>query len=100
MFNNPRYLTKGFQSAVPLMTQFVLFHMIDHSKNTRKFDYLQVFTLSVESHGGQAVQKIVHSQEQPIWSKTSLFPLENPITAKIYVIDDGDHHTFLLAEEC
>jgi hypothetical protein len=73
--------------------------MIDHSKITRKLDYLQVFILSVESQNGQPVQKIIHSQEQPPWSKASLLALENPITAKIYVIDDGDHHTFLLAEE-
>ena len=99
MFSNPRYLTRGFQSTVPLMTQFILFHMIDRSKTTRKLDYLQVFILSVESHNGQSIQKIIHSQEQPSWSKTSLISLENPITAKIYVIDDGDHHTFLLDEE-
>jgi len=73
--------------------------MIDRSKDTRELDYLQVFILSVENQKGQAVQKIVHSQEKPIWSKTSLLALENPITAKIYVIDDRDHHTFLLAEE-
>ncbi|MGN0650051.1 MAG: DUF960 family protein [Oscillospiraceae bacterium] len=31
--------------------------------------------------------------------RTHEFRTENPITAKIYVIDDGDHSTMLLAEE-
>ena len=57
--------------------------------------HYQVFRLSAES----GMQKITHSQEQPEYSKEYLFPSEEPITAKIFVIDDETHTTMLLAEE-
>ncbi len=99
MFENPRFVTKGFQSSIPITTQLILFHMLDSIKHTHRLDYLQVFTLSIEKQDGQNLQKIVLSQEKPPRSKVCLFPLENPVAAKIFVIDDYDHHTFLLAEE-
>lgn len=99
MFHNPCYMTRGFQNTIPIETQLILFHMIDSIKNTHKVDYLQAFTLTVEKRGHLNLQKIVQSQEQPTWSKTVYYPLENLVTAKVFVIDDEDHHTFLLADE-
>jgi len=99
MFNNPRYITSGFQSTIPLATQLILFQMINNLKVVKHTDYLQVFTLSVENHEGRAVQKIVHTQEEPLVTNTYFFPLEPFVSAKVFVIDDEDHHTFLLAEE-
>lgn len=99
MFHNPRYITKGFQNTIPVETQLILFHMIDSIKDAHKLDYLQVFDLTVEKYGNLNLQKIVQSQEQPTWSKTVYYPLENLVTAKVFVIDDEDHHTFLLANE-
>lgn len=99
MFQNKRYITKGFQNLIPLTTQLILFHMIDSIKNTYRLDYLQVIQLSIEHRDGNDLQKIVLSQEMPKRSKTTYFPLKEMITAKVFVIDDEDHHTFLLAEE-
>ena len=59
-------------------------------------DYLQVFRLSVSDKG---TQRIVHEQEEPQYHKEYDIDIENPITAKVYVIDDNDHGTMLLAEE-
>jgi hypothetical protein len=94
MFDNPRYATRGVSNEVPLMLQIILWGLID-SMQVESKDYLQIFMLSVEN--GQ--QKIVHKQEQPEYSKELLIPLEKPISAKIYVIDDETHSTMLLAEE-
>lgn len=99
MFQNKRYITKGFQTTIPLTTQLILFHMLDGIKNTHHLDYLQVFELSIEHRNGIDLQRIVLSQEKPARSKTTYFPLKELVTAKVFVIDDGDHHTFLLAEE-
>ena len=41
----------------------------------------------------------MHSQEEPAYERTFTFPTDEPITAKIFVIDDETHSTMLLAEE-
>ena len=94
MFNNPRYCTRGISSEVPLLMQIILWGLIDSMEVAEK-DYLQIFRLSAEN----GKQKIIHTQEQPEYSKEYLFPSEDPITAKIFVIDDETHTTMLLAEE-
>ena len=94
MFNNPRYCTRGISSEVPLLMQIILWGLIDSMEVAEK-DYLQIFRLSAEN----GKQKIIHTQEQPEYSKEYLFPSEAPITAKIFVIDDETHTTMLLAEE-
>ena len=94
MFNNPRYVTSGVNSELPLLTQIILWGLIDTMEVVRK-DYLQVFLLSADGEN----QRIIHEQEQPEYRKEYLFPSENPVIAKVYVIDDESHSTMLLAEE-
>ncbi|MGN0648845.1 MAG: DUF960 family protein, partial [Oscillospiraceae bacterium] len=45
MFNNQRYVTHGISSEVPLLTQIILWGLIDSMEVAEK-DYLQVFCLS------------------------------------------------------
>ena len=94
MFNNPRYCTKGISETVPLLTQIILWDLID-SMEVEEKDYLQVFQLTSDSK----TQHITHSQEQPPYEYTLEFRTDNPLTAKIFVIDDETHTTMLLAEE-
>ena len=94
MFKNLRYCTKGISENVPLLAQIVLWNLIDSMSISEK-DYLQIFKLTASGK----IQRITHSQEQPPYERTHEFRTENPITAKIYVIDDGDHTTMLFAEE-
>ncbi len=94
MFNNQRYATKGITNTVPLVTQIILWDCIDSMKVERK-DYLQVFKLTAKNH----TQHVTHSQEEPTYERTFTFPTDEPITAKIFVIDDETHTTMLLAEE-
>ena len=94
MFTSPRYATRGVTTTVPLMLQIVLWDLIDSMKVESK-DYLQVFRLTTDGK----TQHITHTQEQPPYERTLEFSSSEPITAKIFVIDDGTHTTMLLAEE-
>ena len=93
MFNSNRYITKGVQENISLELQIFMWNCIDNLSEPK--DYLQVVNLSVVD----SLQRIIHSTEEPEYKKEYLIPLDNPITEKVYVIDDGDHCTMLLAEE-
>lgn len=93
MFKNSRYLTKGVQENISLELQIFIWDCIDNLSEPK--DYLQVFNLSVVD----SLQRIIHSTEEPEYKKEYLIPSDNPIADKVYVIDDGDHCTMLLAEE-
>ena len=93
MFQNKRFLTKGVQAEIPIELQLFLWNCIDNLPEER--DYFQVFALK-EIDGKQHIH---HFSEQPEYCKEYRISTEKPITAKVYVIDDIDHSTMLLAEE-
>ena len=93
MFENNRYLTCGVDSTIPLKIQMFIWSCIDIMPKPR--DHLQIFKL--EQVG--SFQSITHRSEEPKYRKVYLLPSDTPITEKLYVIDDGDHSTMLLAEE-
>ena len=93
MFDNNRYLTCGIDSKIPLDLQLFMWECVDQLPPKR--DYLQVFDL--EQVG--TMQSITHRSEEPEYRKVYLLPSEKPITEKLYIIDDGDHSTMLLASE-
>ena len=89
-----RYLTRGVDSEIPLDIQIFMWETIDKMPEPK--DYLQVFRLT-EQNG---LQVIHHTSEQPEYEMTYILPtLTKAVTAKVYLIDDGDHCTMLLAEE-
>ena len=93
MFSNQRYLTCGVYSEIPIELQLFMWECIDRLPENR--DYFQVFEL--ENLNG--IQRITHFSEQPEYSMQYLLPaIVNPVMAKVYVIDDRDHSTMLLAE--
>ena len=94
MFNNARYITRGVNAEIPLGMQCLLWLAINSMEVVEK-DYLQVFKLSAEENR----QKITHTQEEPPYQRENCVPWDEPISAKVFVIDDGDHTTMLLAEE-
>lgn len=100
MFSGDRYLTRGVNESIPVEIQLFMWNAIDNMPAPR--DYLQVFNLSIEN----GLQVIHHTSEQPEFDMTYIIPeIVNPVSAKIYVIDDyyadEDKHiaTMLLAEE-
>ena len=94
MFQNNRYLTRGVSERIPLELQFLMWNALNAIPEPK--DYFQVFRLSVLN----GIQRIEHEQEQPPFKREYLLPtITNPVTEKVYIIDDGDHSTMLLAEE-
>lgn len=93
MFNNKRYLTCGVDSSIPLEVQLFLWECVDGLPEPR--DHLQIFDL--EQVG--CMQSIAHRSEEPEYRKVYLLPSDDPITEKLYIIDDGDHSTMLLASD-
>lgn len=93
MPDTKRYLTCGVDSTIPLELQMFLWECVEHMPAPR--DYLQVFQLKPVG----ILQSITHSAEEPAYKMEYVIPMENPIAEKVYIIDDGDHSTMLLAEE-
>lgn len=92
--NKGRYLTRGVDAEIPLDIQIFMWEAVDNMSEPK--DYLQVFNLSVE----KGLQIIKHTSEQPKFDMTYILTaLTKAVTAKVYIIDDGDHCTMLLAEE-
>lgn len=70
---------------------------ITKGSGSRKFRLHFNFLCSTVVVNGE--QKIIHEQEVPEFKREYLLNFPEPIAAKVYVIDDGDHCTMLLAEE-
>ena len=88
-----RYLTRGVDAEIPIELQVLMWQAVDQMPEP--IDYLQVFRLSVEN----GLQIIHHTSEQPQFEMTYIAEAEKLVTAKVYIIDDGEHCTMLLAEE-
>ena len=85
MFSINSYATAQICEMISLMLQEFMWMCIDFVNIDA--DYLQVFELSKESE----MQKIVHKQEVPEYSKEYLIPCTKPLSAKIFVINDGEY---------
>ena len=89
-----RYVTRGVAAEVPPWLQNLMWYLRESMQVERR-DYLQVFRLS--RSGG--LQCIEHTQEQPDYKKILCVPAADAINAKVYIIEDSDHATMLLANE-
>ena len=93
MFDTKRYLTCGVDSTIPLELQLFLWECVERMPAPR--DYLQVFNLKPVGR----LQSVTHTSEEPAYRTQYLIPVQTPVTAKLYIIDDNTHSTMLLAEE-
>lgn len=93
MSETKRYLTCGVDSTIPLELQLFLWECVERMPAPK--DYLQVFELMPVD----CLQSITHSSEEPEYHMEYLLPMDTPIADKVYIIDDGDHSTMLLANE-
>lgn len=100
MFSGDRYLTRGVNESIPVEIQLFIWNAISNMPVPK--DCFQIFNLSIEN----GLQIIHHTSEHPEFDMTYIIPeIVNPVSAKIYVIDDyyadeGKHiSTMLLAEE-
>lgn len=89
-----RYLTRGVNATIPLAVQLYLWQLYDALPKDRR-DWLQIFRISPEKDH----LMILHEQEVPEYREAHQMKGVPLFSAKIYLIDDGDHETMLLAEE-
>lgn len=100
MFNKEnRYVTKGVNENVDIRLQIIIWNLIDELKEQMEVDYLQVVNISQIN---KSRIKITHEQEVPEYKaeyeiENKDFTLESDV--KIYVIDDVEYSTMILAEE-
>lgn len=102
MFDPPRYATRGIVESLAPDIQFTLWAMVDvlRLRSGVEPDYLQVFDLAPsEKTLAPFNQAIQHRQEEPRYSATNYLCVDDPITVRVFIIDDGSHSTMLLAEE-
>ena len=88
-----KYLTCGVDSTIPLELQLFLWDCVDRLPEPK--DYLQVFELKAVG----SMQSITYTSKEPEYRMEYIIPSDAPIIEKLYVIDDGDHSTMLLASE-
>ncbi len=100
-----RYITSGIHSQIPPSLILKLWAVLDGFLATQVVkDYLQVFNLTITPTD----LELEHFQEEPNYRQTLMLGSQlrtelvgmNPSNKiKIYLIDDVDHSTMLLAEE-
>ena len=100
-FNGEKYITKGIAEMLPSTVQILIFSGIDimRKKTDGKLDYLQVFTLKTFGENENMLLNIMQEQETPERHINYVIPTDKTINTKVYIIDDIDHVTMLLAEE-
>jgi hypothetical protein len=96
MFDKKKYVTRGIDSTLGLHVQLMLWRMIDNLEGEK--DYLQVFEMTKINEN---TLKIVHRQEEPAYEKSHTLHVDSITedSVKVFVIDDGDYSTMLLASE-
>jgi hypothetical protein len=92
-----KYVTRGVINEIGLPCQILIWELSESLPIEK--DYLQVFILTPGIEDGKAIQNITQKQEQPEFRRSYSFFCEEPVTQKIFLIDDGDHITMMLSEE-
>ncbi|WP_374789118.1 DUF960 family protein [Clostridium perfringens] len=94
-----RYITRGANEKLDLRLQLILWSMIYKlNEEIKELDYLQVFKIRKCEEG----IVIEHSQEVPEYKEKYVLALnavEVNETIKVFVIDDDEYSTMMLAEE-
>jgi hypothetical protein len=97
-FLREKYVTASVSCTVSPFLQLFLWHLVERRSEIGKLDYLQVFDLKPGRNNYEII--IRHRQEVPPFSYECRLRGIEPMTAKIYIIDNGDGTaTMLLAEE-
>lgn len=100
MLDKPYYLTTGVQKLPFELVEVMLELIKGFNQSVVEKDYLQVFHLYVN---GDTVH-IAHKQEVPEYMRIERIQFELPFRKTkdrytIFVIDNGDYATMMLAEE-
>lgn len=95
-----KFITRGIQMEIPMNLVHILFEEIDKLVERKiEVDYLQVFNVKTLDFKTGLVE-IIHSQEVPEYEMTIYIDKVNlERDLKIFVIDENDNATMMLAEE-
>lgn len=96
-----RYITRGVNAEVDIRLQILIWGLIDKLKENKSFqlDYLQVFNICKKDY------KILLEHTQEVSEYKKLYEIKNigdielQEKLKLFVIDDADYSTMLLAQE-
>lgn len=91
-----RYITNGVYEQIPLELQLFCWQCYERVKESSEYDYLQVFELK---QIGEYIQQIEHRQEVPEYNQVYKLRANDSINQKIFIIEEGNSVTMLLAEE-
>lgn len=100
-FDGKRYITRGVNENIPLDIQIIIWELIDNLvKNDVKTDYLQIVEISSFPSVEGISLILTHSQEvEPYKKKYEVRKYKESLNFRIYVIDDIEHCTMMLASE-
>lgn len=99
-FDGNKYITSGIEAEIPLAIQIMMFESLAlMERKAGELDRLQVFRLTTTEKDGTFLLNIRHEQEIPEASMDYFMPVDEAVNAKVYIIDDVDYVTMLLAEE-
>lgn len=100
LFNGPKFKTSGVDHYVPEEVQLAIWSYIESRRDHKiPLDYFQAFNLKPSKKDGVKVQLIECHQEVPEHRDELSVICEEPIYEKLFLIDDVDHVTLLLAKE-
>ena len=92
-----KYITAGVCDQISLLTQMMIWQLAASLPVTK--DYLQVFTLTPGIVNSRDVQLLKQNQEIPEYERICTYYCENPLSLKLFMIDDGAYITLMLASE-
>lgn len=99
-FDSHRYITRGVADEIPIGIQMMLFESIEIMREkVSELDWLQVMKLEGITKDGISVLHILHEQEIPEGHIEYYLPYEFEGKQTVFVVDDIDHVTMLLASE-
>ena len=99
-FDSHRYITRGVAAEIPLDIQLMLFESIEVMRDkVEELDWLQVMKLEGITKDDVSVLRIVHVQEMPEGQVEYYLACEFEGKQTVFVVDDVDHVTMLLASE-
>ena len=99
-FDSHRYITRGVAAEIPIDIQLMLFESIEVMRDkVEELDWLQVMKIEGITKDGVSVLRILHEQEVPEGQVEYYLPYKFEGKQTVFVIDDVDHVTMLLASE-
>ncbi len=99
-FDSHRYITRGVADEIPISIQIMLFESIEIMREkVSELDWLQVMKLEGITKDGVSVLHVLHEQEVPEGHIEYYLPCEFEGKQTVFVVDDVDYVTMLLASE-